>query len=55
VKKLRKENILNENDTVVCIVTGSGLKYTAVLEKYDLKVLNCKLEDLNRLIETVFR
>jgi len=50
VKKLKKENILNENDTVVCIVTGSGLKSTAALEKHDLKVLNCKLEDLNRLI-----
>ena len=31
VKKLRKQNFLDENDTVVCIVTGGGLKDTTVL------------------------
>jgi len=53
VKKLRKENYLTKNDSVVCIVTGSGLKSTAVLEKHDLKALRCKLENLSRLIENM--
>ena len=51
VHKLREENAIKEVDTVVCIVTGGGLKYTAVFENYDLEVLNCKLEDLSKLMQ----
>jgi len=50
VEELEKKNILSKNDTVVCIVTGGGLKYTAVLEKYGLKALNCKLEELSEIV-----
>jgi len=52
VQKLQKQGTMNRNDTVVCIVTGGGLKYTAVLEKYGSKVLNCKLEDLSKLSQS---
>ncbi|MDH5715693.1 MAG: pyridoxal-phosphate dependent enzyme, partial [Candidatus Aminicenantes bacterium] len=51
VDKLRKEHMLTKNDTVVCIVTGSGLKSTAILKEHNLKVLHSRLEDLDRLIE----
>jgi len=50
VKKLGEKNFLDENDTVVCIVTGGGLKDTAVFEKHELRILSCRLEDLNKLI-----
>ena len=50
VKKLREKNLLDENDTIVCIVTGGGLKDTTVFEKHSLKILNCRLENLSELI-----
>ncbi len=52
VKKLRKDKFFTAKDTIVCIVTGSGLKYMAVLEKRSFKIHTCRLEDLNKLIET---
>jgi len=54
VTKLRKENIINENDSVVCIVTGSGLKFTSVFEKHDIKTIECNLEDLRGLFAYAF-
>lgn len=50
VKKLREQNFLNENDIVVCIVTGGGLKDTTVFENHELKIVNSRLENLNELI-----
>lgn len=53
VRKLAKENVLTENDTVVCVVTGSGLKYTAAFEKHDLKIHSCRLENLDTFIKSI--
>ncbi|GAI57028.1 unnamed protein product, partial [marine sediment metagenome] len=50
VKKLREQSFLDENDTVVCIVTGGGLKDTTVFENLELKIVNSRLENLNELI-----
>jgi threonine synthase len=50
VKKLKKKNTVDKNSTMVCIVTGGGLKYTAVFEKHDLKALDSTLENLNKFI-----
>ena len=50
VKKLGEEKALNEKDTVVCIVTGSGLKDMTVLKNQELKILSSRLENLNDLI-----
>ena len=50
VKKLGEKAFFGENDTVVCIVSGGGLKDTAVFKKHELKILNCSLENLNELI-----
>jgi len=44
--KLREDTTINEESTVACIVTGSGLKYTAAFEKHDLKVAECRIENL---------
>ncbi len=44
--RLRAEKTIDEESTVVCIVTGSGLKYTAAFEKHDLKTAECGIEDL---------
>lgn len=43
--ELTKGNVVNEGDTVVSTVTGSGLKYTAVFEDCDLEVLSLQLKD----------
>jgi len=50
VKKLREQSFLDENDIVVCIITGNGLKDTAVLGKHELKIVNSGLGYLNELI-----
>lgn len=53
IERLYKDNILKESDSIVCILTGSGLKYTAALDKHGLDVYRCKLEDLNDFIKKV--
>ena len=53
VERLVQDNILKESDSIVCILTGSGLKYTAALDKHELDVHSCKLEDLNDYIKKV--
>jgi threonine synthase len=50
VKKLRGQGFLDENDTVVCIVTGGGLKDATVFENHKLRIVNSRLENLNELI-----
>lgn len=51
VKKLKSQGKLTEKDEVVCILTGSGLKYTAAFEFHDLKSETCKLEELSDFIK----
>ena len=53
VKKLRNQNYLSENDRVVCVVTGSGLKYTAALEKHKLNTIDCDIEELSNVIRGI--
>lgn len=50
VKKLRDASSLDKNCSIVCIITGGGLKYTAVFERHVLKTVECKLEELDRFI-----
>lgn len=54
VKKLRQQGYLTEEDSVACIVTGSGLKYTAAFEKHNLNAHLCKLEELDSFIKDNF-
>jgi len=54
VKKLRERDIIAHDDTVVCIVTGGGLKYTAVCERHDLIVRSCSLMGLEMLISQLW-
>jgi threonine synthase len=44
--KLGEDRKINEENTVLCIVTGSGLKYTAAFEKHNLKTAECRIENL---------
>lgn len=46
-KKLRADKIITNKDTVVCILTGSGLKFTSALKLHKLKVEYTKIENLN--------
>lgn len=54
VKKLKEENYLKGHEKIVCVVTGSGLKYTAAFEKHHLKALECKINELSTFIENEF-
>lgn len=51
VIKLRGIGKLVSDDRVVCILTGSGLKYTAAFERHCLTSESCKLEDLSGFIK----
>ncbi|MBM4400764.1 MAG: pyridoxal-phosphate dependent enzyme, partial [Crenarchaeota archaeon] len=55
VKRLKEQNVIGENDAVACIVTGAGLKDTTVLEKHNLRILDCKSENLSSLIGRMFK
>lgn len=50
VIKLKAQNYLKHEDRIVCIVTGSGLKYTAALEKHKLNSVQCRIEELSSVI-----
>jgi len=46
VIKLKAEGFLKGNENIVCIATGSGLKYTAALDMQKLYSVECKIEKL---------
>jgi threonine synthase len=46
----KKRGIINENDRIVTILTGSGLKYTAAFARHKLSWHECHVSDLERLI-----
>lgn len=50
VKKLLNSGQISASDTIVCVVTGSGLKYTQVFDLYDFKEEKCKLDELVGII-----
>ncbi len=51
--KLLKENIIEKDDKVVCVITGSGLKYTSVLSRHKLNILNSDIKNLNQFIKGI--
>lgn len=53
VKKLRQQGYLSEKDTVACIVTGSGLKFTSAFAMHDFKIHSCTLENISGLMESM--
>ncbi|NLN13969.1 MAG: threonine synthase [Tissierellia bacterium] len=55
VEKLYRDGLLKEAESVVCILTGSGLKSTKTLEEHRLKSYGCKLDQLNEYIKKVGR
>ena len=54
-KKLAKVGKIKPDAKVVCVLSGSGLKYTAALEMQKLHSHECRLEDaekfINRLVQ----
>ena len=53
-KKLAGAGKIGSKAKVVCILSGSGLKYTAALEMQKLKTHNCRLEEAAAFIPGVF-
>jgi threonine synthase len=54
VKKLVKAGKISSGSKVVCVLSGSGLKYTAALEMQNLHAHNCRLEEAAAFIQGVF-
>lgn len=50
VRQLAGKGVIGSNDTVVLIVTGGGLKYTAAFERHDLQVADCRMEGLREFM-----
>lgn len=50
VKKLKNQNFFRGDEKIVCIVTGSGLKFTAALEKHNLNTIECDIGQLSNII-----
>lgn len=51
--KLRQAGLIKQNASVVCIVTGSGLKYTAAFQQHSLNSYHTNLENLSEFIHTL--
>ena len=54
VKKLVASGKIKTGARVVCVLSGSGLKYTAALGMQPLKVHSCRLEDTEEFVRGVF-
>jgi threonine synthase len=50
IEQMRREKKLNQSDSIVVIVTGSGLKYPAAFEQHQMNILSCKLDNLKEFI-----
>jgi threonine synthase len=50
VMQLVRGNMVKADDTIVCIITGGGLKYTAIYEKHDVPIFHCSLDNVNSFI-----
>ncbi|MBN2284251.1 MAG: threonine synthase [Deltaproteobacteria bacterium] len=50
VRRLCADGVIGKNDHVVCIVTGGGLKYTAVLDRLGFDVRTCRAGELEELL-----
>jgi threonine synthase len=53
VQQLRRRKILTGAESVVCIITGSGLKSTAALGEHPALYHRCNLQDVDRLITEI--
>lgn len=51
VKKLKSSGYIKDGESVVCILTSSGLKFTGALEYHDLDVEQCKISELKDFIK----
>jgi threonine synthase len=54
VKNLVRLGKISPGSRVVCVLSGSGLKYAAALEAQGLKTYNCRLEEAENFIKDVF-
>ncbi|MBN1829878.1 MAG: threonine synthase [Deltaproteobacteria bacterium] len=53
VKRLVREGEAHPDHSIVCLVTGGGLKYTAAFAHHRFSVSECDLDDLSRCIDDV--
>ncbi len=53
VSKLVAEKKISGGDRVVCLVTGSGLKYIKAVEKHETTVYQCMISDLEKCMHSL--
>jgi len=51
VYQMKKNGIISKDSTAVCILTGTGLKYIKILEKYKFDILKCGIDQLKNLLK----
>ena len=51
VKKMKAENLVREDHTVVCLLSGSGLKYTDVFHHHSLSSQECTMDELQNFLK----
>ena len=50
VKILKEEKNFRGGEKVLCVLTGSGLKYTAAFEHHELNYHLCKLDEMDNFL-----
>ncbi|MFB3896304.1 MAG: threonine synthase [bacterium] len=50
IEKMHREKKLKPSDTIVLIVTGSGLKYPAAFEKHRMNIQQCSITNLKEKV-----
>lgn len=51
IKKLSANKFFKKHDKIICITTGSGLKYTAALARHNLRIKECPINELRKFID----
>lgn len=55
IKSMRSRGIINKKDKCVAIITGSGLKYTGILNKHNFASETCTLKELKGKIASIIK
>ena len=51
--KLNKKGLIPDDAKVVGIITGSGLKYTKILERHSAELIECSIENIGSIIKNL--
>ncbi|WP_432667282.1 threonine synthase [Wukongibacter baidiensis] len=55
IRKLKEQRVVTGNETIVCIVTGSGLKYPTALKSHKLEIHTSNIDRLSSYVIKNFK